>query len=126
MAEPGALYPSPEPNDASGADPHGDGLLALADPDWLARVRSGIDWMLISGIVGSMFGCLRHTYLSGVPVQDDPSHWVAGLYVVVLWAIFGALEIPLTTAGAFGVYAAVLIGAGGYLWFTRSDEASEE
>jgi uncharacterized YccA/Bax inhibitor family protein len=46
--------------------------------------------------------------------------------VFLLWAIFGALEIPLTTAGAFGVYAAVLIGAGGYLWFTRSDEASEE
>ena len=46
--------------------------------------------------------------------------------VFLLWAVFGALEIPLTTAGAFGVYAALLIGAGAYLWFTRSDEASEE
>ncbi len=30
----------------------------------------------------------------------------------LLFAIFGALEIPLTTAGAFGVVAAVLIGTG--------------
>ncbi len=46
--------------------------------------------------------------------------------VFLLWAIFGALEIPLTTAGAFAVYAIVLIGAGGYLWFTRAEEAKEE
>lgn len=46
--------------------------------------------------------------------------------VFLLWAIFGALEIPLTTAGAFAVYAAVLIGVGSYFWFTRADEAKEE
>lgn len=46
--------------------------------------------------------------------------------VFLLWAIFGALEIPLTTAGAFAVYAAVLIAAGSYFWFTRTEEASEE
>lgn len=40
--------------------------------------------------------------------------------VFLLWAIFGALEIPLTTAGAFAVFAAVLIAAGSYLWFTRT------
>ena len=34
----------------------------------------------------------------------------------LLWAIFGALEIPLTTAGAFAVFGIVLIGAGTYLW----------
>lgn len=38
----------------------------------------------------------------------------------LLWAIFGALEIPLTTAGAYGVLAAVLIGAGFYLWQKRT------
>ena len=37
----------------------------------------------------------------------------------LLWAIFGALEIPLTTAGAFAVLGALLLGVGGYLWFKR-------
>jgi hypothetical protein len=40
----------------------------------------------------------------------------------LLWALFGALEIPLTTAGAFAVVGAVLLGGGGYLWFTRTRE----
>jgi hypothetical protein len=34
-------------------------------------------------------------------------------------AIFGALEIPLTTAGAFAVVGIVLIGTGTYLWLKR-------
>ncbi len=38
----------------------------------------------------------------------------------LLWTIFGALEIPLTTAGAYGVLAAILIGAGFYLWQKRT------
>lgn len=38
----------------------------------------------------------------------------------LLWAIFGALEIPLTTAGAFGVVAAVLIGTGAVIWSRRT------
>lgn len=42
--------------------------------------------------------------------------------VFLLWALFGALEIPLTTAGAFGVFAVVLIAGGGYMWFTRTKE----
>lgn len=35
-------------------------------------------------------------------------------------AIFGALEIPLTTAGAFAVLGVVLVGAGSYLWIKRT------
>ena len=35
-------------------------------------------------------------------------------------AIFGALEIPLTTAGAFAVLGLVLAGAGTYLWLKRT------
>ncbi len=46
--------------------------------------------------------------------------------VFLLWAIFGALEIPLTTAGAFAVFAVLLIAAGSYFWFTRAKEAEEE
>jgi hypothetical protein len=47
---------------------------------------------------------------------------VLGLTSVVflVWTIFGALEIPLTTAGAFAVFGVVLVVAGGFLWFTRS------
>lgn len=42
--------------------------------------------------------------------------------VFLLWAIFGALEIPLTTAGAFAVFGGILIAAGGYFWITRIRE----
>ena len=35
-------------------------------------------------------------------------------------AIFGALEIPLTTAGAFAVVGVVFVGAGTYLWLKRT------
>lgn len=40
--------------------------------------------------------------------------------IFLVWTIFGALEIPLTTAGAFGVFGAVFAVAGGFLWFKRS------
>ncbi len=40
----------------------------------------------------------------------------------LLWAIFGALEIPLTTAGAFAVFGIVLIGGGTYLWLKRFEK----
>ncbi len=35
-------------------------------------------------------------------------------------AIFGALEIPLTTAGALAVVGVVLVTTGLYLWLKRS------
>ena len=40
--------------------------------------------------------------------------------IFLAWAIFGALEIPLTKAGAFAVIGALFIGAGGYMWFKRA------
>lgn len=47
---------------------------------------------------------------------------VLGLTAVIflVWTIFGALEIPLTTAGAFAVFGGVLVGGGAILWFMRS------
>lgn len=42
--------------------------------------------------------------------------------VFLLWTIFGALEIPLTTAGAFAVFGVVLAVAGGIMWFQRSGD----
>jgi hypothetical protein len=41
--------------------------------------------------------------------------------IFLLWAMFGALEIPLTTAGAFAVVAAILIGVGLYLWTKKTE-----
>ncbi len=45
-----------------------------------------------------------------------------GLLAVLflLYAIFGALEIPLTTAGALATVGVLLIGVGGYLWIKRT------
>lgn len=40
--------------------------------------------------------------------------------VFLIWTLFGALEIPLTTAGAFAVFGVLLAIGGGFLWFTRS------
>lgn len=37
----------------------------------------------------------------------------------LLFAIFGALEIPLTTAGALALIGVLLTGAGAYLWMKR-------
>ena len=47
-----------------------------------------------------------------------------GLMTVIflVWAIFGALEIPLTTAGAFAVFGIALLGGGSYMWFKRNEE----
>lgn len=42
--------------------------------------------------------------------------------VFLVWTIFGALEIPLTTAGAFAVFGVVLAVAGGIMWFQRTRE----
>jgi hypothetical protein len=44
--------------------------------------------------------------------------------IFLVWTIFGALEIPLTTAGAFAVFGFVLSVAGGVLWFMRSRDES--
>ncbi len=38
----------------------------------------------------------------------------------LLFAIFGALEIPLTTAGAFALLGAIFIAVGTYLWIKRT------
>lgn len=37
----------------------------------------------------------------------------------LLFAIFGALEIPLTTAGALALVGVLFTGAGIYLWMKR-------
>ncbi len=44
--------------------------------------------------------------------------------VFLVWTIFGILEIPLTTAGAFAVFGVVLAVAGGIMWFRRARDES--
>ncbi len=38
----------------------------------------------------------------------------------LLYALFGALEIPLTTQGALALVGALLLSVGGYLWIKRT------
>lgn len=46
--------------------------------------------------------------------------------VFLVWTIFGALEIPLTTAGAFAVFGIVLVLVGGILWFQRTRDDTRD
>jgi uncharacterized YccA/Bax inhibitor family protein len=59
----------------------------------------------------------RGIRLTGLGILAATLGFTALLFL--LWAIFGALEIPLTTAGAFGLLALVLVGLGGFLWNKR-------
>ncbi|CAN5856657.1 hypothetical protein BH23ACT4_BH23ACT4_01880 [soil metagenome] len=60
----------------------------------------------------------RGVRLTGLGILAATLGFTALLFL--FWAIFGALEIPLTTAGAFGVVAAVLIGGGIIIWSKRT------
>ena len=62
--------------------------------------------------------------LTGLGILTAALAFTALLFL--LWAIFGALEIPLTTGGAFAVLGSLLLGLGGYLWFNRTDEEEKE
>lgn len=44
----------------------------------------------------------------------------------LIYAIFGALEIPLTTAGAWAVFGTVFAVTGGVLWLQRIKKTPEE
>lgn len=83
--------------------------------DLLEQVASRIRAMTVDRIA-------RYIKLTGLGILA----MAMGLTFVVflVWTIFGALEIPLTTAGAFAVFGVVLVVAGGILWFTRSRDES--
>ncbi|MFZ0624931.1 MAG: hypothetical protein WA726_02715 [Acidimicrobiia bacterium] len=59
----------------------------------------------------------RGVRLTGLGILTATMAFTALLFLLL--AIFGALEIPLTTAGAFAVVGALLAGAGAYLWFKK-------
>jgi hypothetical protein len=56
--------------------------------------------------------------LTGLGILAFTLGFTAVLFL--LFAIFGALEIPLTTAGAFALLGAVLVAVGAYLWIKRT------
>lgn len=60
----------------------------------------------------------RGIRLTGLGILVATLAFSTVLFLVL--TIFGALEIPLTTAGAYGVLAAILMGAGLYLWMKRA------
>jgi hypothetical protein len=60
----------------------------------------------------------RGIRLTGLGILAATLGFSALLFLVL--AIFGALEIPLTTAGAFAVFGVVLVGAGTYMWLKRT------
>lgn len=60
----------------------------------------------------------RYVTMAGLGIVAGTLGFTA--LVFLLWAIFGALEIPLTTAGAFAVLGAVFLAGGAILWFMRS------
>ena len=56
----------------------------------------------------------RGIRLTGLGILAVTLGFTAVLFL--LYAIFGALEIPLTTAGALALIGALLVGLGTYLW----------
>jgi len=56
--------------------------------------------------------------LTGLGILAFTLGFTAVLFL--LYAIFGALEIPLTTAGALALIGALLLGLGTYLWINRT------
>jgi hypothetical protein len=59
----------------------------------------------------------RGIRLTGLGILAFTLGFTAVLFL--LFAMFGALEIPLTTAGAFALVGALFVGLGTYLWIKR-------
>jgi len=60
----------------------------------------------------------RGIRLTGLGILAVTLAFTAVLFL--LFAIFGALEIPLTTAGALALIGVLLVGVGTYLWIKRT------
>lgn len=63
-------------------------------------------------------------HLGGLGILAATLAFVGMAYLI--YAIFGALEIPLTTAGAWAVFGTVLAVTGGILWLQRIKKTPEE
>ena len=79
--------------------------------DLLEQVASKVRAMTVDRVA-------RFIKLTGLGIVTAALGLTAVIFLI--WTIFGALEIPLTTAGAFAVFGVVLAVGGGFLWFKRS------
>ena len=86
--------------------------------DYAARFADFLEQMAIKVRSMTVDRIARVIKLSGLGILAAILALTAVVFLV--WTIFGALEIPLTTAGAFAVFGVVLAVAGGILWFQRS------
>ncbi len=83
--------------------------------DLLEQVATRVRAMTVDRIA-------RYIKLTGLGILAAALGLTSVIFLV--WTLFGALEIPLTTAGAFAVFGVVLGVAGGVLWFMRSRDES--
>jgi len=79
--------------------------------DFLEQISSRVRAMTVDRVA-------RVIKLTGLGIVAAALGLTAVIFLI--WTIFGALEIPLTTAGAFAVFGVVLGVTGGILWFKRS------
>ena len=86
--------------------------------DYAARFADLLEQVALKARAMTVDRISRIIKLSGLGILTAALALTA--VVFLLWTIFGALEIPLTTAGAFAVFGVVLAVAGGILWFQRS------
>lgn len=85
--------------------------LAARFADFLEEITTKVRAMTVDRVA-------RFIKLTGLGIVTAALVLTAVTFLV--WSLFGALEIPLTTAGAFAVFGIILAVAGGFLWFTRS------
>lgn len=86
--------------------------------DYAARFADFLEQMAIKVRSLTVDRIARVIKLSGLGILAGVLALTAVVFLV--WTLFGSLEIPLTTAGAFAVFGVVLAVAGGILWFKRS------
>lgn len=86
--------------------------------DYAARFAELLEQVALKVRAMTVDRIARVIKLTGLGILAAALAFTAVIFLV--WTIFGALEIPLSTAGAFAVFGGVLAVAGGILWFRRS------
>lgn len=85
--------------------------------EWAARFAEVLEQIGVKVRSLTVDRVARGIRLTGLGILAATLGFSAVLFLFL--AIFGALEIPLTTAGALAVVGVALIGGGSYLWIKR-------
>lgn len=85
--------------------------------EWAARFAEVLEQIGVKIRSLTVDRVARGIRLTGLGILAATLGFSAVLFLFL--AIFGALEIPLTTAGALAVVGVALIGGGSYLWIKR-------